>query len=91
MPAASAAHLVRVGPAEFDGTTGRLCRLGDVQVDSPQLDLWRAPIDNDRFLQGSGSYGPGVLPQYDLRAAPATFHVVMRPFSGGVDDDLPSA
>jgi beta-galactosidase len=33
--------------AMFDGF-GRLIRLGDIEVAGPQLDLWRAPIDNDR-------------------------------------------
>lgn len=49
---AGAGHGILLGPGEFDRATGRLCRLGDLQVDGPRLDLWRAPIDNDRFLHG---------------------------------------
>lgn len=40
----------RLGAAEFDAVTGRLRRLGDLVLTGPQLDLWRAPVDNDRFL-----------------------------------------
>jgi beta-galactosidase len=32
----------------FDPSTGRLIRLGSLPVDGPRLDVWRAPIDNDR-------------------------------------------
>jgi beta-galactosidase len=41
-----------VGPGEFDPADGRLLRLGDLEVDGPRLDLWRAPTDNDRGLHG---------------------------------------
>jgi beta-galactosidase len=37
-----------MGPGVFDASTGRLLRLGDFDVDGPQLDVWRAPTDNDR-------------------------------------------
>lgn len=36
-----------VGPATFDAR-GRLTALGNREVVSPVLDLWRAPTDNDR-------------------------------------------
>jgi beta-galactosidase len=36
-----------VGPGEFDATTGRLVRLGDLEMDGPVLDLYRAPTEND--------------------------------------------
>lgn len=39
---------VALDRAQFDGRTGRLTALGDVPVAGPWLDLWRAPIDNDR-------------------------------------------
>ena len=39
---------VTLGPATFDLATGRLRRLGDIEVDGPRLELWRAPTDNDR-------------------------------------------
>ncbi len=32
----------------FAPGTGWLARLGELAVDGPRLDLWRAPIDNDR-------------------------------------------
>ncbi len=37
-----------LGGGVFDARTGRLIRLGTVDVDGPLLDLWRAPTDNDR-------------------------------------------
>jgi beta-galactosidase len=42
-------HLV-LGPGQFDARTGRLVRLGTLDVDGPVLDLWRAPTDNDRAV-----------------------------------------
>ncbi|MFD2352759.1 hypothetical protein ACFSTC_30930 [Nonomuraea ferruginea] len=49
--AASAAHgaEIEVGGAVFDGATGRLTRLFGLDVEGPRLELWRAPIDNDRY------------------------------------------
>ena len=41
-----------VGPGEFDPADGRLLRLGDLEVEGPRLDLWRAPTDNDHGLHG---------------------------------------
>ncbi|NKE61204.1 DUF4981 domain-containing protein [Lentzea sp. PSKA42] len=37
-----------LGPGEFDPVTGLLTRIGEYHVEGPRLDLWRAPIDNDR-------------------------------------------
>ncbi|WP_037683348.1 glycoside hydrolase family 2 TIM barrel-domain containing protein [Streptomyces cellulosae] len=37
-----------LGSGEFDGRSGRLVRLGAMDIDGPVLDLWRAPTDNDR-------------------------------------------
>jgi len=42
------AHEIRLGGATFDGLTGRLTELGGLPLDGPRLDVWRAPIDNDR-------------------------------------------
>jgi len=42
------AHTVEYGDAVFDGHTGRLMKFRDLVLDGPQLDVWRAPIDNDR-------------------------------------------
>ncbi|MEU7866426.1 beta-galactosidase small subunit [Dactylosporangium sp. NPDC049140] len=33
----------------FEPRYGRLVRLGDLEVAGPRLDVWRAPIDNDRL------------------------------------------
>ncbi len=38
---------------------GRLVRLGGIQVTGPQLDLWRAPIDNDRGGHRAPPLEPG--------------------------------
>ncbi|MEV4969902.1 glycoside hydrolase family 2 TIM barrel-domain containing protein [Streptomyces scopuliridis] len=40
---------ISLGAARFDAVTGTLTRLGDLPVDGPRVDVWRAPIDNDRF------------------------------------------
>ncbi|HPZ69810.1 MAG TPA: glycoside hydrolase family 2 TIM barrel-domain containing protein [Dermatophilaceae bacterium] len=40
--------LIRVGCADFDPVSGRLQRLGDLELDGPRLDVWRAPTDNDK-------------------------------------------
>ncbi|WP_330275088.1 DUF4981 domain-containing protein [Lentzea sp. NBC_00516] len=39
---------LRLGPGEFDPVTGLLTKLGDLTLEGPRLDLWRAPTDNDR-------------------------------------------
>jgi beta-galactosidase len=40
------------GESWFDERSGRLLRIGDVPlVESPRLDLWRAPTDNDVKLE----------------------------------------
>ncbi|MEU6415312.1 glycoside hydrolase family 2 TIM barrel-domain containing protein [Microbispora sp. NPDC046933] len=49
-PPVSGGERVLIGPAEFDRVTGRLRRIGTFPVDHPRLDLWRAPVDNDRYL-----------------------------------------
>ncbi|MCP2635882.1 DUF4981 domain-containing protein [Microbacterium sp. HD4P20] len=38
---------LHVGAGEFDPATGRLVRLGDLEIDGPVLDLYRAPTEND--------------------------------------------
>jgi beta-galactosidase len=42
--------VISVGPARFDGRTGMLTELGGLDLAGPRLDLWRAPIDNDKPL-----------------------------------------
>ncbi|THV37010.1 glycoside hydrolase family 2 TIM barrel-domain containing protein [Glycomyces buryatensis] len=37
---------ISLGAATFDAL-GRLTALGDIAIDGPRLDLWRAPTDND--------------------------------------------
>ncbi|SEG53319.1 beta-galactosidase [Actinacidiphila yanglinensis] len=39
---------VTLGAGAFDTVTGTLVRLGGLVLDGPRVDLWRAPIDNDR-------------------------------------------
>ncbi len=39
--------------AVFDPLTGRLLRFGGIALQGPRLDVWRAPTDNDRGLDGS--------------------------------------
>ncbi len=67
-PAPTAAHPgpgpVRRGPdlllgtGVFDRRTGRLLRLGGIELLAPpRLDLWRAPTDND-----AGQHGEALLP-----------------------------
>ncbi|HEX7265575.1 MAG TPA: glycoside hydrolase family 2 TIM barrel-domain containing protein [Candidatus Dormibacteraeota bacterium] len=44
--------LVLLGEATFDYASGRLIEFGGVKVEGPRLDVWRAPIDNDRGFSG---------------------------------------
>jgi beta-galactosidase len=39
---------IRIGPGTFSPADGRLVRLGGIDVDGPRLDVWRAPVDNER-------------------------------------------
>lgn len=39
---------IELGPARFDAD-GILRRLGDLAIAGPSLELWRAPIDNERW------------------------------------------
>jgi beta-galactosidase len=38
-----------LGPAVVEPVHGRLIQLGGLALDGPRLDVWRAPIDNERF------------------------------------------
>ncbi|WP_235008133.1 glycoside hydrolase family 2 TIM barrel-domain containing protein [Microbacterium timonense] len=38
---------IALGTGRFDAATGRLVRLGDLEIDGPVLDLYRAPTEND--------------------------------------------
>jgi beta-galactosidase len=38
---------ISLGAATFDARTGSLLRLGDLDIDGPTVELWRAPTDND--------------------------------------------
>ncbi|HEY3608390.1 MAG TPA: glycoside hydrolase family 2 TIM barrel-domain containing protein [Pseudonocardiaceae bacterium] len=42
---------IRLGPGVFD-ERGRLTAIGDIEVDGPRLDVWRAPTDNDSGHDG---------------------------------------
>ncbi|GFZ48436.1 hypothetical protein JCM24511_06184 [Saitozyma sp. JCM 24511] len=44
---------ISMGPALFDRHTGQLLRLGKLEVDGLQLDIWRAMTDNDRLAQSN--------------------------------------
>jgi beta-galactosidase len=49
---ATAGARIELGPGRFDPADGRLLRIGELPVDGPRLDLWRAPTDNDRARHG---------------------------------------
>ena len=40
---------ITLGGGAFDARTGRLTRLFGLDVEGPLLELWRAPVDNDRY------------------------------------------
>lgn len=41
-------HTFELGDAVFNSSDGRLTQIGDLLLEGPRLDVWRAPIDNDR-------------------------------------------
>jgi beta-galactosidase len=45
---AAARGRIALGDAVLDARTGRLVAIGDLGLDGPGLELWRAPTDNDR-------------------------------------------
>ena len=49
---AGAGDIVSLGSARFDARTGMLRALGDLELEGPRLDIWRAPTDNDRGMHG---------------------------------------
>ena len=51
----TAADTAALGTATFDPNTGALRSIGELEISGPQLELWRAPTDNDRGPE-SGSY-----------------------------------
>ncbi|NYH53187.1 beta-galactosidase [Nocardiopsis arvandica] len=46
-PYAAGDGTVRIGPGLLDAETGALLSVGGLSVDTPTVDLWRAPTDND--------------------------------------------
>ncbi|WP_194904308.1 glycoside hydrolase family 2 TIM barrel-domain containing protein [Catenulispora rubra] len=46
-PAVARGGVIELGSGRFDARTGTLIGLGDLELDGPRLDIWRAPIDND--------------------------------------------
>ncbi|TAP44891.1 glycoside hydrolase family 2 TIM barrel-domain containing protein [Arthrobacter sp. S39] len=46
---------LRLGDAVFDPASGRLLRLGRLELDGPQLDVYRAPTENDRGQGGNNN------------------------------------
>ena len=58
VPVVSTGPDLRVGDGVFDRRTGRLLRLGGLDLlEPPRLSVWRAPTDND-----AGFHGEPVLP-----------------------------
>ena len=57
-PGGRASGPLTLGPGVFDPTTGRLLHLGDLPVEGPRLDLWRALTDNDHGLHGEEALEP---------------------------------
>lgn len=51
-PVVDTGDLLTLGGGEFDRRTGKLTRLFGQVVDGPELDLWRAPTDNDNGQGG---------------------------------------
>ncbi len=51
-PVADGDGALSLGPGRFDPATGVLRRLGDLELDGPRLDVWRAPTDNDTGMHG---------------------------------------
>ena len=51
-PAARSGGTLSLGPGSFDPATGVLRSLGDLTLDGPRLDVWRAPTDNDTGMHG---------------------------------------
>lgn len=44
-----------LGDAAFDAVTGQLTRIGQLKLDGPQLDVYRAPTENDRGQGGNNN------------------------------------
>jgi beta-galactosidase len=44
--------VLALGPGRFDAATGVLRALGELGLDGPRLDVWRAPTDNDAGMHG---------------------------------------
>ncbi|MGA1836582.1 glycoside hydrolase family 2 TIM barrel-domain containing protein [Herbiconiux sp. 11R-BC] len=47
-PAQVLERSVALGAARFDGASGELVGLGELELAGPRLDLWRAPTENDK-------------------------------------------
>ncbi|MFJ8023576.1 glycoside hydrolase family 2 TIM barrel-domain containing protein [Streptomyces sp. NPDC096311] len=52
LPPVTGKPALELGPARFDSISGALRRIGDLEVEGPALDLWRAPTDNDLLTFG---------------------------------------
>ncbi|WP_017569427.1 glycoside hydrolase family 2 TIM barrel-domain containing protein [Nocardiopsis halotolerans] len=51
-PSATSDGTVRIGPGLLDAETGALLSVGGLRVDTPVVDLWRVPTDNDVARHG---------------------------------------
>ncbi|SEO84755.1 glycoside hydrolase family 2 TIM barrel-domain containing protein [Actinacidiphila rubida] len=73
--------MVVLGPGVFDASTGVLRYFNGIQVTGPALDVWRAPIDNDR---GMDWYPQGQLDrQWRASGLHRMRHRVVRVTVGG--------
>ncbi len=90
-----AGSVVELGPATFDARTGRLQRLFDLEASGPQLELWRAPTDNDRSAErgsfelaspddtdGEGVPGPSSEQRWRQRGLDRLMHRVAEVSAG---------
>ena len=68
----------------FDERTGRLRRLFGLDVDGPQLELWRAPTDNDRGTANDSPDGRSAESRWRERGLDRLVHRVVA-----VDPDGP--
>jgi beta-galactosidase len=58
VPPAAEGGTVTVGPAAFDARTGRALSLGELSLGALELDVWRAPTDNDQARHGESVEAP---------------------------------
>ena len=65
---------VTLGPATFDASSGELLGLAGVAIEGFALDLWRAPIDNERW---SSFVGPPLVRAWKAAGLDRLVHDVL--------------